>query len=73
MDYQYGNLPVGYGITSFIDRDLLPEEGPLSETEKEHLILKYKDAESEKERERIREALAETGDVQNLFAGPSIG
>jgi len=73
MDYQYGNLPVGYGITSFIDRDLLPEDGPLSETEKEHLILKYKDAESEKERERIREALAETGDVQNLFAGPSIG
>ena len=41
MDYQYGNLPVGYGTTSFIDRDLLPEEGPLSETEKEHLILKY--------------------------------
>ena len=73
MDYQYGNLPVGYGTTSFIDRDLLPEEGPLSETEKEHLILKYQDAESEKERERIREALAETGDVQNLFAGPSIG
>ena len=73
MDYQYGNLPVGYGITSFIDRDLLPEDGPLSETEKEHLILKYKDAESEKKRERIREALAETGDVQNLFTGPSIG
>lgn len=73
MDYQYGNLPVGYGITSFIDRDVLPDDGPLSETEKEHLILKYKDAESEKERERIRAAMTEDEDMRNLFAGPGIG
>ena len=45
----------------------------LSETEKEHIILKCRDAKSKKEMDRIIDSLSTTEGIADLFRGPSIG
>lgn len=73
MDYQNGNFPLGLAATGLIGDDLNISNRALSEAEKEELIFKYKDAESEKEKERIKDAVSDDDEMRNIFSGPSIG
>ena len=45
----------------------------LSETEKEHLIMRCKDAKSKEEMDRIIASLDPAENVGSLFRGPGIG
>ena len=73
MDYQNGNFPLGLAATGLIGDDLNIGNRALSEAEKEELIFKYKDAESAKEKERIKDAVFDDDEMRNIFSGPSIG
>lgn len=73
MDYQNGNFPLGLAAAGLIGDDLDIGNHALSEAEKEELIFKYKDAESEKEKERIRDAASNDEEMRAIFRGPGIG
>lgn len=73
MDYQNDNFPLGLAAAGLLGDELHLGSRALSEAEKEELIFKYKDAESDKEKERIRDAASEDDEMRNLFNGPSIG
>lgn len=73
MDYQYSNLPFGIAATNILDDNDGLGTHPLSEAEKEDLIFKYKDADSQAKKDRIKNALSGDEDFRNLFNGPSIG
>ncbi len=73
MDYQNGNFPLGLAAAGLIGDDLDIGNRALSEAEKEELIFKYKDAESEREKERIRDTASDDDEMRSIFSGPSIG
>lgn len=53
MDYQFSNLPLGLGMVLAMNERARAGYDSLSETEKEHIILKCKDAKSKREMDRI--------------------
>ena len=71
MDYQYSNLPFGIAAANVLEDDI--GSHPLSEAEKEDLIFKYKDADSEARKERIRNAVSGEDDMRKALDGPGIG
>lgn len=73
MDYQNSGYPLGFAMASLLNDDLGSGGEQLTEAKKEEMIFKYKDAESEAEKERIRNALPPEDDWKDLFGGPSIG
>lgn len=87
MDFQNSYLPAGMiptgtvpgGIAAIglmderIHNENAYENSHLTEAEKEELIFKYKDAETEAERERIMDSVPQDEDISSLFGGPSIG
>ena len=87
MDFQNSYLPAGMiptgtvpgGIAAIglmderIHNENAYENSHLTEAEKEELIFKYKDAETEAERERIMDSVPPHEDISSLFGGPSIG
>lgn len=73
LNYQTGNLPVGLPMSVVMNEQTRAGFERLSEAEKEHLILKCKDAKSEEEVDQILSSLNPTEDLGDLFQGPSIG
>ena len=73
MDYQFSNLPLGLGMVLAMNGRARAGYDSLSETEKEHIILKCGDAKSKKEMDRIIDSLSTTEGIADLFRGPSIG
>lgn len=63
MDSGFAGLPLGLGIAMMMNSNARADYDQLSETEKEHLILKCKDARSKDEVNRI----------VNSFAGNDAG
>ena len=72
-----GTVPVGIAAIGLMDERIhnenAYENSHLTEAEKEELIFKYKDAETEAERERIMDSVPPDEDISSLFGGPSIG
>lgn len=87
MDFQNSYLPAGMIPTGTVPGGIAAiglmderihnendyENSHLTEAEKEELIFKYKDAETEAERERIMDSVPPNEDISSLFGGPSIG
>lgn len=66
MDFnnQTGNLPFGFPMAVAVSEQAAAGHDNLSETEKEHLILKCKDAKTKEERDRILDSVSlEESDV----------
>lgn len=78
-NYQTGNLPLGLSMALAMNDQVKAGYEGLSETEKEHLILKCKDAKSKEEMDRIIDSVSSEGNavfdegVAELFRGPNIG
>lgn len=68
MGYGLTDIPLGYEMAARAGHDLsmVGYEG-LSETDKEHLILRCKDAQNRNEMERIVDTMAPGMDVQALL------
>ena len=72
LDENFSNLPVGLGMALIMNERARASYEELSETEKEHFILKCKDARSEEEMDRIVASLAPAENLRDLFDGPDI-
>lgn len=73
MDNQNDIFPLGLAAAGLIGEELQSGNRRLSEAEKEDLIFRYKDAESRKKKEQIKNAASEDEEMRNLFKGPGIG
>lgn len=75
MDFnnQTGNLPLGLSMAVAMNEQAKAGFDSLTEAEKEHLILKCKDAKSKEEMDRIISSLYPAENIGSLFRGPSIG
>lgn len=73
MDYEFSNLPLGLAMANLYDNRINTGSRPLTEAQKEELMNEYRDAGSEAEKEKIKDALPPDDDINSLFGGPSIG
>lgn len=71
----FNNIPLGLGIPLAMNDGVREGFHNLTETEKEHIILKCKDARTKGEMEKIVDSLSERDrdDINAVFDGPSIG
>ncbi len=73
INNQTGNLPLGLSMEVDMNEQGKAGYDSLKETDKEHLILKCKDAKSKEEIDRIIASLDPAENIGSLFRGPSIG
>ena len=73
MDNNMTGLPLGLSMALMGNDQIRSGYDSLSETEKEHLILKCKDAKNKEEMDRIMASISPDERVEDLFNGPSIG
>lgn len=69
------NIPLGLGVPLAMNDGVREGFHHLSETEKEHIILKCKDAKTKGEMDRIIDSLSpeDRDDINSVFDGPGIG
>lgn len=73
FEENYPNLPLGLSMALMMNERAKAGYEGLSETEKEHLILKCKDARSKEEMDKIIDSIAPAEKIRDLFDGPGIG
>ena len=73
MDNNITGLPLGLSMAILANDQTKSRYEGLSETEKEHLILKCKDAKNKAEMDRIVASISPAERVEDLFNGPNIG
>ncbi|MBR1929929.1 MAG: hypothetical protein IJ833_00420 [Lachnospiraceae bacterium] len=61
------SLPLGFTMALATNESAMQEYSRLTETEKEHLIMRCKDAKSKKEMEKIVDSLVPEGNIHNLY------
>lgn len=66
--FPFGGLPLGFGMALAGNEPALRGYAGLTETEKEHLILRCKDARSKEEMEKIVNSLVPEGDLNSVVA-----
>ncbi len=71
MDFNSTNLPLGLGMALAMDENAQRRFNGLSETEKEHIILKCKDARSKEEMDKIVDSISPEEDIKGLVDGGS--
>lgn len=69
MDFNNANLPLGLGIGLAVDDSLRASFDNLSETEKEHIILKCKDAKTREEMDKIIDSVSPGEDIRSMVDG----
>ncbi len=67
LDENFSNLPVGFGMALMMNERARAGYEGLSETEKEHIILKCKDARTKKEMDKIVDSLVPEENTGDLF------
>lgn len=69
------NIPLGLGVPLAMNDGVREGFHHLSETEKEHIILKCKDAKTKDEMDRIIDSLSleDRDDINSVFDGSGIG
>ena len=60
-------LPMGFGMALAMNEAAMRGHAGLSETEREHIILKCKDAQSKEEMQRIVDSLVPDGNMNTLY------
>ena len=73
MDNGFEDLPLGLGMALMMNERAMEGYEGLSETEKEHIIMKCKDAKSKSEMDKIVDSISSPDGLKDLFKGPSIG
>lgn len=65
--FPFTELPLGFGMALAMNEPAMRGYAGLTETEKEHLILRCKDARSKEEMEKIVNSLAPGGNLDNVL------
>lgn len=65
--YPLTGLPVGFGMALAMNEAAMRSYAGLSETEREHIIMRCKDARSKEEMQKIVDSLVPEGNVNNLY------
>lgn len=73
LDDYFATLPVGLGIALIMNERARAGYEGLSEAEKEHIILKCKDARTKAEMDKIIDSFAPEAGIRDIFNGPGIG
>lgn len=60
-------LPLGFGMALAMNEGAMCGYARLTETEKEHLIMRCKDARSKEEMQKIVDSLAAGADADSIF------
>lgn len=60
-------LPMGFAMSLAMNEPAMEGYAGLSETEREHLIMRCRDARSKEEMQKIVDSLVPEGNVHNLF------
>lgn len=60
-------LPMGFAMALAMNEPAMRGYAGLTETEREHLIMRCKDARSKEEMQKIVDSLVPEGNVNNLF------
>lgn len=64
---QFTGLPLGFGMALAMNEPAMRGYAGLTETEREHLIMRCKDAKSKEEMQKIVDSLVPGGNVNNLY------
>ncbi len=64
------SLPLGFGMALAMNERAMEAYAGLSESEKEQIIMKCRDAKSKDEMRTIVDSLVPEGNVNSLFEGP---
>lgn len=74
MDYQgqFSNMPLGLNMAVLMNEDARKGFDSLSETEKEHVIMKCKDAKTKEEMDRIIDSFTPGENVKEIFREPEV-
>ena len=70
--FPLSSLPLGFGMALAVNERAMQAYAGLTESEKEHIIMKCKDATSKEEMRRLVDSLAPDGNVNSLFENPDI-
>lgn len=68
--FPFTELPLGFGMALAMNEAAMQGYARLTEDEKEHIIMKCKDASSKEEMRRIVDSLVPDGNVHSLYEGP---
>lgn len=60
-------IPMGFGMALAMNEPAMRSYAGLTETEREHIIMKCKDARSKEEMQKIVDSLIPDGNVNNLY------
>ena len=64
---QFTGLPLGFGMALAMNEPAMRGYAGLTETEREHIIIRCKDAKSKDEMQKIVDSLVPDGNVNNLY------
>ena len=70
--FPFTDIPLGFGMALAMNEPAMRGYAGLSETEKEHIILRCKDAKSKDEMQRIVDSLVPGGNAGSLFESPDV-
>lgn len=70
--FPFTELPLGFGMALAMNEPAMMGYAGLTETEKEHIIMRCKDAKSKDEMRQIVDSLVPDGNVNSLFESPDI-
>lgn len=68
--FPFTELPLGFGMALAMNERAMQHYAGLTESEKEQIILKCKDASSKEEMRRIVDSLVPDENANSLFEGP---
>lgn len=72
FEESFPNLPVGLSMALMMNERASEGYNKLSETEKEHIILKCKDARSREEMDKIIDSIPQVDSIGDIFDGSGI-
>ena len=72
IEDSYPNIPAGLSMALMMNERAAAGYERLSETEKEHIILKCKDARSKAEMDKIIDSIPQTDFIRDVFDGSGI-
>ena len=67
FDENFSDLPLGLGMALLMNEQARSDFESLSEAEKEHVILKCKDAKTKAEMDKIVNSFSSPGKLRDLF------
>ncbi len=73
MDYGFPDFPLGLGMALLMNKGAKEGFDNLTETEKEHIILRCKDARSKDEMDQIVDSLSSSDKIRDLLDDRPIG